>query len=67
MIEIEYDQNVYFVKEPPRLVMAVTGLFAVLVAWTLGEGNLLGLLWAWWEVVSGRVSLGEIQVRVPRM
>lgn len=30
----------------------------ILQAWRSGEGDLVGLLIAWWQVVSGRVAVG---------
>jgi len=35
----------------------------VLQAWRDGEGNLVGLLVAWWQVVSGRVAVGKLEYR----
>jgi hypothetical protein len=38
---------------------AARELVQVLWAWVTGEGNLFGLLDAWWEVVSGQVAVGD--------
>jgi len=38
-----------------RFGFAVSELAQVLWAWVMGEGDLFGLLDAWYEVVSGKV------------
>ena len=40
-------------------LFAVKELVQVLWAWGAGDGNLFGLLDAWWEVVSGQVAIGD--------
>jgi hypothetical protein len=40
-------------------LFAVKELGQVLWAWVTGEGNLFGLLDAWWEVASGQVAIGD--------
>ena len=41
------------------LVMALLELGRVLAAWLRGEGDLAGLLVAWWEVASGQVLVED--------
>ena len=36
----------------------VRELVEVVRAWLDREGRLIGLLWAWWEVMRGRVAVG---------
>ena len=42
-----------------RFLFAGKELLQVLWDWVMGEGNLFGLLGAWWEVVSGQVAIGD--------
>ena len=44
--------------EQQMRVSAAKELRQVLQAWRRGEGKLLGLLVAWWEIVTGRVVVG---------
>jgi len=39
--------------------MVLWELGQVMLAWLRREGDLLGLLAAWWEVASGRVLVGD--------
>ena len=46
-------------KAPRGFPCAMSELVQVLWAWVTGEGNLFGLLDAWWEVVTGQVAIGD--------
>ena len=46
-------------KAQRRFLFAGKELVQVLWAWVTCEGNLFGLLDAWWEVVSGQVAIGD--------
>ena len=46
-------------KRGRGLWFAVGELAQVLWAWVTGEGNLIGLLVAWWQVVSAQVAMGD--------
>ena len=46
-------------KRRRGFLFAAKELVQVLWAWGAGEGNLFGLLDAWWEVISGQVAIGD--------
>ena len=46
-------------KAQRGILFAMGELVQVLWAWVSGEGDLPGLLTAWWEVVSGQVAIGD--------
>ena len=46
-------------KRTRGFLFAAGELAQVLWAWVTGEGNLFGLLDAWWEVVSGQVVIDD--------
>jgi hypothetical protein len=48
-------------KRRQGFLFAAKELGQVLWAWVNGEGDLFGLLGAWWEVVSNKVVLDDQQ------
>ena len=56
-------RRIFMKRNTPNHVDAWQELRQVLQDWRAGEGGLIGLLVAWWQVVSGRVAVGKLEYR----